>query len=65
MKNKLKRYDIHKKNEEIIEHAENAFFTFQDEFSEFFDPFFVRDAFLEFMTSFMKNYNKYILKLNK
>jgi hypothetical protein len=45
--------------------SENAYFNYQDKFSDDFDPFEVRDAFLEFISSFMKNYKQYMIKLNK
>ena len=48
--------------QEFIEHSDNAFDTIifeEDTFDDNFDAFDVRDAFLEFTCSIMKNYDKY------
>jgi hypothetical protein len=47
------------KDKEIIECIDNAYYKFSDDFDEFAENFNandVKDAFLEFINSFMKNY---------
>ncbi len=48
----------------VIEQIDNAFFACSDDFDELaesFNAYEVKDAFLEFISSFMKNFSKYIV----
>ena len=44
------------KDKQIIECIDYAYYKLNDEFAENFNAYDVKDAFLEFINSFMKNY---------
>ncbi len=48
---------------ENLDYAFTTFYVEEDPVDEMFDPWEVKDAFFEFISSLMKNYKKFLVNL--